>query len=337
MRCSTRPATWAPRCSSTGRSPSTKRRGREARPPPPGRGGRAGARAVELARHYAGAVGSAALGAAALPRPHVRPPRARLVRAPEQPCTVEAAGAASSGSSTSSGSAASRSAASRSAGWSRWSSRSRRPSASSGSSSPARPHTSGRPSRGRACASRPRRRVGGDRDRVVVRRWFTQELAQDEPDTVARFRAMLTATRRRATRVLRGARAWDARADRGDRGPVLVVAGAEDGDARRARRGSSLPDPGARLRSSSMRPTSRTQSAQAAFRAPCSNISDRRWQRDGRRHEDEARGARGRARRRAIANATEFTADFQDLVTRYAWGEIWSRPGLDRRTRSCIT
>ena len=38
----------------------------------------------------------------------------------------------------------------------------------------------------------------------------------------------------------------------------------------------------------------------------------------------------------ALANATEFTADFQDLVTRYAWGEIWSRPGLDRRTRSCI-
>ena len=40
---------------------------------------------------------------------------------------------------------------------------------------------------------------------------------------------------------------------------------------------------------------------------------------------------------RAIAGTTEFTADFQDLITRYAWGEIWSRPGLDRKTRSCIT
>ena len=40
---------------------------------------------------------------------------------------------------------------------------------------------------------------------------------------------------------------------------------------------------------------------------------------------------------RAIEGTTEFTADFQDLITRYAWGEIWSRPGLDRRTRSCIT
>ena len=40
---------------------------------------------------------------------------------------------------------------------------------------------------------------------------------------------------------------------------------------------------------------------------------------------------------RAAARATEFTADFQDLITRYAWGEIWARPGLDRHTRSCIT
>ena len=39
----------------------------------------------------------------------------------------------------------------------------------------------------------------------------------------------------------------------------------------------------------------------------------------------------------AVAGTTPFTADFQELITRYAWGEIWSRPGLDRRTRSCIT
>lgn len=37
---------------------------------------------------------------------------------------------------------------------------------------------------------------------------------------------------------------------------------------------------------------------------------------------------------RAIAGTTEVTADFQDLITRFAWGEIWSRPGLDRRSRS---
>ncbi|MFC9909960.1 4-carboxymuconolactone decarboxylase [Streptomyces sp. NPDC059862] len=40
---------------------------------------------------------------------------------------------------------------------------------------------------------------------------------------------------------------------------------------------------------------------------------------------------------RALAQADEFSGDFQEFITRYAWGEIWGRPGLDRRTRSCIT
>ncbi|MFF5668920.1 4-carboxymuconolactone decarboxylase [Streptomyces hygroscopicus] len=40
---------------------------------------------------------------------------------------------------------------------------------------------------------------------------------------------------------------------------------------------------------------------------------------------------------RAVARTTPFTARFQDLITRYAWGEIWTGDGLDRRTRSCIT
>ncbi|MFI0419315.1 4-carboxymuconolactone decarboxylase [Spongiactinospora sp. 9N601] len=59
------------------------------------------------------------------------------------------------------------------------------------------------------------------------------------------------------------------------------------------------------------------------------------------------RRAQGEARRRAVlgdehvdraaARTTPFTADFQDFITRYAWGDIWTRPGLDLRTRSCIT
>lgn len=40
---------------------------------------------------------------------------------------------------------------------------------------------------------------------------------------------------------------------------------------------------------------------------------------------------------RANARATEFSAPFQDLITRYAWGEIWNRPGLTRAERSIIT
>ena len=39
----------------------------------------------------------------------------------------------------------------------------------------------------------------------------------------------------------------------------------------------------------------------------------------------------------ALAGGSPLAADFQELITRYAWGEVWARPGLDRRTRSCIT
>ncbi|PWI20390.1 4-carboxymuconolactone decarboxylase [Streptomyces sp. Act143] len=39
---------------------------------------------------------------------------------------------------------------------------------------------------------------------------------------------------------------------------------------------------------------------------------------------------------RALAQADDFSGDFQEFITRYAWGEIWDRPGLDRRSRSCV-
>lgn len=40
---------------------------------------------------------------------------------------------------------------------------------------------------------------------------------------------------------------------------------------------------------------------------------------------------------RSLEKADDFTQDFQDFITRYAWGEVWTRPGLDRRTRSVVT
>jgi 4-carboxymuconolactone decarboxylase len=40
---------------------------------------------------------------------------------------------------------------------------------------------------------------------------------------------------------------------------------------------------------------------------------------------------------RAVAHTTEFTAPFQDFITRYAWGDVWSRPGLTRAERSIVT
>jgi 3-oxoadipate enol-lactonase/4-carboxymuconolactone decarboxylase len=40
---------------------------------------------------------------------------------------------------------------------------------------------------------------------------------------------------------------------------------------------------------------------------------------------------------RAAAGITDVTRDFQELITRYAWGGVWTRPGLDRRSRSIVT
>lgn len=40
---------------------------------------------------------------------------------------------------------------------------------------------------------------------------------------------------------------------------------------------------------------------------------------------------------RALARTTPLTEAFQELITRYAWGDVWSRPGLDRRMRSAVT
>ena len=62
-------------------------------------------------------------------------------------------------------------------------------------------------------------------------------------------------------------------------------------------------------------------------------------------NDDERRRAGTRVRRqilgdshveRAHARTNAFTAEFQDLITRYAWGEIWTRPGLDLRTRRVL-
>jgi 4-carboxymuconolactone decarboxylase len=40
---------------------------------------------------------------------------------------------------------------------------------------------------------------------------------------------------------------------------------------------------------------------------------------------------------RALRNTSEFTAPFQEFITRHVWGDVWGRGGLDRRTRSCVT
>ncbi|MEU6997867.1 4-carboxymuconolactone decarboxylase [Nonomuraea sp. NPDC046570] len=123
--------------------------------------------------------------------------------------------------------------------------------------------------------------------------------------------------------------------------PVLVVAGRED-PATPPAHARELADglPRATLLevagAAHLANLDQPETVTAALTAHLSGASG-----DGERH------ARGMAVRRAvlgdahvdgaIARTTPFTADFQDLITRYAWGEIWTRPGLDRRTRSCVT
>jgi 4-carboxymuconolactone decarboxylase len=62
---------------------------------------------------------------------------------------------------------------------------------------------------------------------------------------------------------------------------------------------------------------------------------------DAERHEqgmNVRRGVLGDAHvDRAVANTTDLTEPFQEFITRYAWGDVWARPGLDRRTRSIVT
>ncbi|MEU4328695.1 4-carboxymuconolactone decarboxylase [Nonomuraea dietziae] len=128
---------------------------------------------------------------------------------------------------------------------------------------------------------------------------------------------------------------YDLRADLGGiLQPVLVVAGRDD-PATPPSHGRELADglpdatlveiPSAAHLANVDRPAAVTAALEAHLRAPVTGMSVRR---DvlGDAHVD-----------RAIAATTPFTRDFQDLITRYAWGEIWTRPGLDRRTRSCIT
>ncbi|SEG96784.1 3-oxoadipate enol-lactonase / 4-carboxymuconolactone decarboxylase [Nonomuraea solani] len=115
--------------------------------------------------------------------------------------------------------------------------------------------------------------------------------------------------------------------------PTLVVAGRED-PATPPAHARLLADgiPGATLvevaGAAHLANADRPEPVTAALLAHLPSRSGMRVRRDvlGDAHVD-----------RAIARTTGFTRDFQDLITRYAWGEIWTRPGLDRRTRSCIT
>ncbi|MFE6974071.1 alpha/beta fold hydrolase [Streptomyces sp. NPDC057682] len=127
--------------------------------------------------------------------------------------------------------------------------------------------------------------------------------------------------------------------------PTLVVAGREDpatpvADARALADqipGAALLElPGAAHLANVERPAAVAAALSGHFAAAPARPAD-----------DASRHAAGTARRRTVLGdahvdraadrTTPFTADFQDFITRYAWGEIWTRPGLDHRTRRCLT
>ncbi|WP_055479456.1 3-oxoadipate enol-lactonase [Sphaerimonospora mesophila] len=129
--------------------------------------------------------------------------------------------------------------------------------------------------------------------------------------------------------------------------PTLVIAGRDD-SATPPTHGRELADgiPGASLvevaRAAHLANVERPKAVLAALLGHLADTAAEAAPRD-----DASRHAAGMAVRRAvlgnehvdraIARTTDFTAPFQDFITRYAWGEIWTRPGLSRRTRSCIT
>ena len=170
---------------------------------------------------------------------------------------------------------------------------------------------------------------------AVLGRWFTPAFARRSRGVSRRSSSSTDARGLRRAAARRSPR-WDVRDELAAiAAPTLVVAGARgpvDPAGRRSRRSRTA----SRARASSVIPAPRTsptsssptRSTDVLRGAACMSDDDAgmRVRREvlGDEHVD-----------RAVERTTEFTADFQDLITRYAWGEIWARPGLDRRTRSC--
>jgi 3-oxoadipate enol-lactonase / 4-carboxymuconolactone decarboxylase len=175
---------------------------------------------------------------------------------------------------------------------------------------------------------------------AVLGRWFRPRFHADRPEEVERYRSMLLSTPPEGY-----AACCDTLADAdltsrvgAITAPTLVLTGADDP--------AVPPDVGAALAASipgadhvvvddaaHMANVEQPEAFTAALLAHLDGSDDAR-----KRGMTVRRAVLGDAHvDRAVERTTPFTADFQDFITRYAWGEIWSRPGLDRRTRSCVT
>jgi 3-oxoadipate enol-lactonase/4-carboxymuconolactone decarboxylase len=174
---------------------------------------------------------------------------------------------------------------------------------------------------------------------AVVAPWITAPLAARDPALVARLRAMLVGTDAESyAQCCEAIAGMDLRADLARiAAPALVIAGADD---------SAIPPLHSRTIADGI------AGARLEILAPAAHLAT--YEQSGRIAAlliDHFRVggplAAGEATRRAvlgdayvdrtIAATTEFTAPFQEFITRYAWGDVWSRPGLARRDRSIAT
>jgi 3-oxoadipate enol-lactonase/4-carboxymuconolactone decarboxylase len=172
---------------------------------------------------------------------------------------------------------------------------------------------------------------------TVVERWFTPEFRARRPEVLEWASRMLRDTPAEGyAGCCEAIRDMDLSGRLGAiRAPTLVITGADD---------PAIPLDHAELIRDSIPDAQLVVIPQAAHLANVEqpeSITQKILD-----HLDPARDRGMRVRREvlgddhvdaAVARTSDFTADFQDLITRYAWGEIWTRPGLDRRTRSCIT
>jgi 3-oxoadipate enol-lactonase/4-carboxymuconolactone decarboxylase len=179
--------------------------------------------------------------------------------------------------------------------------------------------------------------LGPIRDQLLSR-WFSPNFISAEPQVVARFGAQLTAVDPDSYAAgCEAVAAADLTAQLASiSSPTLILAGALD-QATPPSRGLELQAaiPGAALRVlAGAAHLANIEQAENFVGAVLGQLTGGQW-------------ARGTATRRrvlgdehvdhALASANSFTTDFQELISRYAWGEVWARPGLDRITRRCIT
>jgi 3-oxoadipate enol-lactonase / 4-carboxymuconolactone decarboxylase len=167
----------------------------------------------------------------------------------------------------------------------------------------------------------------------VVARWITPEIAARDPDLVVRLTAMLQSTDPESyARCCDAIAAMDLRADLSRIGaPTLVIAGAQD-EAIPVAHADAIADGIAMARLCVLPGAAHIPTVEQAGPIAVRLLEHFTG------GEATRRAVLGDAHvDRAAAHTSEFTAPFQDFLSRYAWGEVWTRPGLPRRERSLIT